>query len=80
MCLNNTSFPLECVIVAVFIVEPNQLCAFPSPSFLFSFFSFLNIFPEQFSPKALDRAEKCREEKETDRQTERDGERERNRD
>ena len=44
MCLNNTSFPLECVIVAVCIVEPNQLCAFPSPSFLFSFFSFLIFF------------------------------------
>ena len=57
MCLYNTSFPesvLESVIVAVCIVEPNHLCAFSSSSFLFPFFSFLNIFPEQFSPKALD--------------------------
>lgn len=77
MRLNNTSFPLESVIVAVCIVEPNQLCAFCSPSFLFPFFSFLNISPEQFSPKALDRAEKCREERETDRQREAEREKER---
>ena len=82
MCLYNTSFPesvIESVIVAVAvcIVEPNQLCAFSSSSFLFPFFSFLNIFPEQFSPKALDRAVKCREERETDRQRQRERERER---
>lgn len=77
MRLNNTSFPLESVIVAVCIVEPNQLCAFCSPSFLFPFFSFLNISPEQFSPKALDRAEKCREERETDRERRRERKKER---
>ena len=81
MCRYNTSFPesvIESVIVAVAvcIVEPNQLCAFSSSSFLFPFFSFLNIFPEQFSPKALDRAVKCREERETDRQRQRERERE----
>lgn len=77
MCLYHTSFPLESVIAALGIVEPNPLCAFSFPSFLFPFFSFLNIFPEQFSPKALDRAEKCREERETGRQRERAREEER---
>ena len=76
MCLYNTSFPLESVIVAVGIVEPNLLCAFSSPSFRFPFFSFLNIFPEQFSPQALDRAEKCREEREREWQRQRERARE----
>ena len=76
MCLYNTSFPLESVIVAVDIVEPNLLCAFSSPSFRFPFFSFLNIFPEQFSPQALDRAEKCREEREREWQRQRERARE----
>ena len=79
MCLYNTSFPLQSVIVAVGIGEPNPLCAFSSPSFHFPFFSFLNIFPEQFSPQALDRVEKCREERETDWQRQRGRERKRER-
>lgn len=76
MCLYNTSFPLQSVIVAVGIGEPNPLCAFSSPSFRFPFFSFLNIFPEQFSPQALVRVEKCREERETDWQRQRERARE----
>lgn len=56
MRLNNTSFPLESVIVVICIVEPNQLCAFVPLPFSSLFFSFLNISPEQFGPKALDRA------------------------